>query len=245
MKKKVKIVGVIIIALLVVVALVYLALNKSTTQKGVVKNKSNSTTKVMTKPVAQTKEAAKETKKLLEEAKKNGDQNVGTISVPSTEPSTGTEAPVFEEVPIITIAPGTSAINANTGEVITEEGKTVDNSAKAGSAIAPHESFAISTDDLPDSTIKLEVTSSSFSPKEFTVNRGQTVSLAVSNVNDSTLSEVFRFDDPLLKGVVIGLAHGETKAITFNAPNKAGEYTFYSGMFNHRDLGAVGTMIVK
>lgn len=149
------------------------------------------------------------------------------------------------EVQIVKVAPGTSGIDTTTGRVVDDQGETVSNEAKPSGPGAPASSFPLTEEQVPASAIKLQVTSSSFSPNEFTVNRGQVVNLAVSNVNETTFSEVFRFDDPSLQGVVVGVAKGETKSITFNAPTTAGEYTFYSSMFNHRDMGAVGKMIVK
>jgi nitrous oxide reductase len=194
----------------------------------------------------QTPEAASATQQLINDAEETGAQSTQTISV-SEAPMDGvstTEATV-KEIKMLVIAPGTSGINVETGKVITETGKAVENSAEVGSQAAPQQSFPIDPVTLPKSAVKLNVNSSSFSPNEFTVNRGQAVNLAVTNVNAGTSAEIFRFEDPSLTAVVLGVAGGDTLSITFNAPDKAGEYVFYSDMFDHRAQGAVGKMIVK
>jgi len=194
----------------------------------------------------QTPEAAEATQALISEVA-DGEEDVQTISLPgeTTMGENGEEIMETKEMKVVVVAPGTSGIDVNTGTVVTQQGEAVKNDAEAATGEAPQSSFPMDPADAPQSAIKLEVTSSSFAPNEFTVNRGQAVSLVISNVNETTFSEIFRFDDPSLQAVVVGLAKGETKSITFNAPADAGEYTFYSSMFDHRDLGAVGKMIVK
>lgn len=194
----------------------------------------------------QTPEAAEATQELITEVA-DTEEDVQTITLPgeTTVGENGEEVVTTKEMKVVVVAPGTSAIDVETGTVVTQQGEAVKNDAIPATGDAPQSSFPMDPEDAPKSAIKLEVTSSSFTPNEFTVNRGQAVSLVISNVNESTFSEVFRFDDPSLGGVVVGLAKGETKSITFNAPTAAGEYTFYSSMFDHRDLGAVGKMIVK
>lgn len=192
----------------------------------------------------QNSEAAKATQALINDST-NGQGTVQTINIPNSAATTTGSTTALQQMKVVVVSPGTSGIDTKTGQVVTQQGVEVDNSAKASSASAPQSSFPIDPKSAPSSSIKLAVTMSSFTPNTFTVNRGQAVSLVISNVNTSTFSEVFRFDDPSLSAVAVGLAKGETKSITFNAPDKAGEYTFYSSMFNHRDLGAVGKMIVK
>ncbi len=233
MKKEVK----IILALVLFVAitgLIYFAVKTSQYKKQVAEQENILSGNGV---VDQTPAAAKATQQLIDEATKKDAGKVTSITVMG--------ATSTKEIKVVTVTPGTSAVDVNSGKVVTSEGVAVDNAARPSSKEAPHESYPITKTEVPTSAIKLDVTSSSFTPKEFTVSAGQTVSLAVSNVNKTTFSEVFRFDDPSLSAVVVGLAKGETKTITFNAPTKAGKYTFYSSMFNHRALGAVGTMTVK
>jgi plastocyanin len=45
----------------------------------------------------------------------------------------------------------------------------------------------------------------------------------------------------------MGLYAGQTRAVTFNAPEKTGEYVFYCNVGGtiHKNRGEVGKMIVK
>lgn len=168
---------------------------------------------------------------------------------PETGEMEGGSQTVTRQIQTVTVARGNSPIDIERGVVVTPTGEDVDLTARAGTGNAPRASFPLeSLDDLPASTIRLEITSFSITPAEFTVSPGQLLNLAVTNINDqngSTLSEVFRFDDPSLKAIVLGLAKGETKSISFNAPSTPGEYVFYSSQFNHRAQGAEGKMIVQ
>ena len=245
MKKQFKIAGIAVVVLAVIGLIVWLTLPKS---NNVGQNNEPGTNGEVPDAMLENldSEAAEATQALIDDATDIAGGETKTVQV-STVTGEGTEnaTTTTTEVKMVVIAPGTSGIDVNTGKVITETGAAVENDARAGSQEAPHESFAISENAIPESAIKLKVTSSSFTPNEFTVKKGQAVNLAVSNVNETTFSEIFRFDDPSLSAVVLGLAKGETKSITFNAPTKAGEYSFYSSMFDHRAQGAVGKMIVK
>lgn len=244
MKKELKI-TIAVVAVLVVAVLIYV-LSSQTKQPGTGTGTTTGTTDGVpdTMLETQTPEAAQATQDLVNEVVDNG-AVVETINITPTT-AEGEASASTTAIRAIAVSPGTSLINLDSGQVITSSGEAVDNDAMPTTQNAPSESYPITdTSALPQSTIKLEVTSTSFTPKEFTVNRGQVVSLAISNVNESTFSEVFRFDDPSLSAVAVGLAKGETKSISFNAPTTAGSYTFYSSMFDHRDTGAVGTMIVK
>lgn len=250
MKKPLKIAGIVVLAVVVIGLIVWAYMSQSGTNTGSFGNKVNAPAGVPEAMLEdQTPEAAQATQELINDLVADGGetQTIQTSeTVPGAEGENGEMASsTVKEIKMVVVSPGTSGINVETGKVITATGEAVANDVQAGSQEAPQSSFPIDAADLPKSTIKLAVTSNSFTPAEFTVNRGQAVNLAVTNANESTFSEVFRFDDESLKGVVLGLAKGETRSITFNAPDKAGEYTFYSDMFNHRDQGAVGKMIVK
>jgi len=196
----------------------------------------------------QGEEAAKETQKLIDEAKKiaeemgENQEEIGgkeplskMIEVPAGDGTSTKQAAV--------VAPGSSGIDTETGSVITEEGEEAKNDAMPGSKDAPKQSFSIEDpEDLPQSTIKLTVYRDRIEPEEFTVNANQAVSLALTS-GDRT--HIFRFDDPDLQAIALGIGPEETRTITFNAPSNPGEYAFYSDMANFRDLGAEGKMIVK
>ncbi len=242
MKKNVKIAGIVVLALIVIILIVLVASQKTSKP-----NQQAGTSTSVPKEMAQTQtpEAAKATQALINDVVEGTDQKPQTIQVGQTTGEGDNATTTFKEVKTVVVSPGTNGIDINTGKVVTKTGEVAANNAQAGTGQAPQQSFPIEKTSLPKSTIKLDVTSNSFTPNTFTVNRGQAVNLAVSNVNSTTFSEVFRFDDASLSAVVLGLAKGETKSITFNAPDKAGEYTFYSSMFDHRAQGAVGKMIVK
>jgi len=67
--------------------------------------------------------------------------------------------------------------------------------------------------------------------------------VAVSSTDGYT--HVFMFDDPSLSAVAVGVGPKETRAITFNAPAKAGTYSFHCDVPGHTARGEVGAMIVK
>ena len=85
------------------------------------------------------------------------------------------------------------------------------------------------------------VTKRGFLPDNFTVKAGQVVILVVKGV-DAT--HVFKFSDPSLKGIAIGVAKGESRGIVFNAPDKPGNYTFYCDVPGHQARGERGVMHV-
>lgn len=244
MNKNIKI-GLIVLASLILLALIIVAL---TGKEGAVVLKPGGPKVPEEMKETQSPEGAQETQKIIDEiidSKGGSEDGVVEISIPSGEIGEDGEE-ITKSIKAVEVAAGNNLIDVNTGEVIRRDGTKVDNAAAPASQGAPSQSYPMeNADSLPSSAVKLEVTSTSFSPNTFTVERGQAVIIAVTNVNESTFSEIFRFDDPSLSGIVIGLAKGETKSVTFNAPTQAGEYTFYSSMFDHRELGAEGVMIVR
>ena len=142
----------------------------------------------------------------------------------------------------VVVATGTSAI-ASSGQVVTPSGKPVQLNVAPGSEQAPQQSAPITASStVPSRAIKLTVSASGFSPKTFAVNSGDPVVLSVTSGDDQ--SHVFKFRDPALEAVAMGLAPHETRLITFNAP-KAGSYDFYCDVPGHANRGETGTMTVK
>lgn len=196
-------------------------------------------------------DAAKKTQDIIREvkeiAKENGDSEEKFGEVISIRGNiveidgTITEETIKEA---IIIAPGTNPVSVETGDVLTKGGEKVKNEAGAGTPDAPKASNTIEDiDKLPESTIKLTIFSSKIEPAVFSVSAKQVVSLALTGGDDRI--QIFRFEDDSLKGVAVPLGAGETRSVTFNAPEKPGEYVFFSDMSNHKDLGSVGKMIVK
>ncbi len=242
MTKKVKI---IIVAACVVLVLLVVVLSVNQKGKQVGSNNQGTDNKVL---VDQTPEASQATQQLISEvttaasSTKPGITGPETISIAS-DGASSTTAPIKAVI----VNQGTSPINVETGKVITKTGAAVVNNVIAGSQQAPQQSVPLDLTKtvVPSSAIMLDAKKDGFSPKEFTVNRGQLVSLVVTNVNDGPNYEILMFDDPSLQAVAVAMLTGNSKSISFNAPTKAGEYTFYSAQLNHRALGAVGKMIVK
>ena len=140
------------------------------------------------------------------------------------------------------VAPGTSAIS-DEGTVVTREGAPVRQDVTPGSPDAPQQSNPITKAEIPSSAVKLEVSAAGFSPAQFTVDAGSAVTLSLTSTDDQT--HVFLFDDPSLSAVAIGVGPGETRAISFNAPTKRGEYKFHDDVPGHAARGEVGVMIVE
>jgi len=138
------------------------------------------------------------------------------------------------------IVPDASPVSKQ-GEVLTQEGKPADNTALPGSPDAPKQSRSLEETEVPENAVKLTVSATGFLPNEFTVNAGEVVTLSVTS-EDKT--HVFKFDGASLQGVAVGVAGSETRAITFNAPEK-GDYTFYCDVPGHRARGETGVMHVK
>ena len=247
-----KIGGIVLAVLVVLAIIVFLSMKDRGQEIGKILEPSTQVPGEMIQE--QGREAAEETQKLIDDVTggnldPESNSNIITLNI-GGESMEGEEGAEVKVIKAIVVADGNSLINTETGEVIQEDGRLANNAASAGSPEAPRQSQVLeNADELPASTIRINGSYNSFTPNTFTVNRGQVVSLAVSNVNsvenDVTFSVIFRFDDPSLEGVVLGVSKGTTKTTTFNAPKVAGEYVFYNGQFNHRDLGAVGTMIVR
>ncbi len=156
-------------------------------------------------------------------------------------PPVGT-APIPPGTEVAPVAPGTSPVAPN-GLVVNAFGKVADNSAVAGAPEAPQQSAVLEDKEVPAGTIKIVARLNGFTPNSFEVKAGAAVTLSLASGDG--FSYVFKFDDPSLSAVAIGVSASDVRAITFNAPTKKGEYTFYSDVPGHRDSGLVGKMIVK
>ncbi len=140
--------------------------------------------------------------------------------------------------------------NVNPGEPIIEDGvvqnpagEPARNDVEPGSPEAPQQSAPIAPNEAPSNSIKITMTAEGITPSEFTVKAGSLVTLAVTSGDEWT--HVFAFKDPLLSAVAVGLAGGETRSITFNAPTQKGEYDIYCNVPGHESRGEVAKMIVN
>lgn len=143
----------------------------------------------------------------------------------------------------VQVVPGASPVKDN--KVLTMEGKPVNNAATPMSPQAPQQTAPISEAAVKNNTgiVKIQVSATGFNPASFSVKAGEAVTIAVTSADDFT--HIFAFSDKSLEAVAVGLAPGETRAISFNAPTKAGEYEYKCGVPGHAGRGEVGKMIVK
>ncbi|MFZ4648215.1 MAG: cupredoxin domain-containing protein [Patescibacteria group bacterium] len=160
----------------------------------------------------------------------------------------GTKKPVVDpNMPEIlktatTVVPGANPIS-KTGVVLTPEGKPVKNDAAPMAPEAPRQTLPVDAKNLSKDVIQIGASTSGFSPKTFTVAAGKSLTISLSSVDG--YSHVMVFDDVSLQSVAMGVAPSETRAISFNAPTKAGTYAFSCTVPGHKSRGEVGAMIVK
>lgn len=129
------------------------------------------------------------------------------------------------------------------GKVLTNEGEVTNNAAEPGSQDAPQQTSPISEESVPSSAIKIKISSTGFEPNEFTVRSGEVVTVSITSVGTET--HIFKFTDPSMSGVAVGVGPGETRAITFNAPENKGTYEFFCDVPGHAARGETGVMTVR
>jgi len=198
-------------------------------------------------------DAAKDTQKLIDEVKNlakdikddGGDstaQKMGQVVTFTKTEANGTTTVTKTEEAVV-VAPESNPISVETGDVLTRNGdQEAKNDLQAGDPSAPVQSDPVDPALLPASTYRVVMSANSAVPKQIKVKAKQAVALAISA--EGTMI-IFKFDDPSLSAVAMGLAPGETRVITFNAPDKPGNYVFYSDLSGHRASGAEGLMTVE
>ncbi len=112
-------------------------------------------------------------------------------------------------------------------------------SAMPGSPEAPKQEVIADVNNIPENAVKMTVSDSGFEPKEFTVQAGQKVSLAITSLGGT---HVFIFPNASLMALTMMISSEETKVINFVAP-AAGSYSFRDDIPSFRNN--TGTMIVK
>lgn len=128
------------------------------------------------------------------------------------------------------------------GAVLNEEGAVARTDVKPLSKEAPQQSGFLTEEEVPDESIVLEISKAlGYVPNEFTVNRGEAITLVIKSVDEKV--HIFRFKDDSLKAIAVGLSGDEMRAISFNVPDKAGEYEYFSDVPGQKDK--IGKMIVK
>lgn len=171
-------------------------------------------------------------------ATKNGNSLQSAVNAPvGTKTDYGTVTPGG-----VVAAPGASAV-ASSGIVVAPNGQATQNNVQPSAPTAPQQSNPIANvSEIPAKAIKLDVTAAKgFTPNAFTVSAGAAVTISITGGDN--LVHVFAFQDSSLSAVAVGVGPGETRAITFNAPTKAGDYKFYSNVPGQS--GETGVMTVK
>lgn len=166
----------------------------------------------------------------------------GTSTSTGTTASTGTSTPQNNALKdAVAVVPGSNPISKD-NKVLTLSGEVTKTNVSAASPVAPQQTLAIAKELLPASVIKLEASKEGgFTPNSFTVKAGAAVTVSITN-KDTANSVTLAFTDPTLVGLVMGAGPSETRAISFNAPTKAGEYQFIDGIPGH---SGTGKMIVQ
>lgn len=96
---------------------------------------------------------------------------------------------------------------------------------------------------IPPGAISIKISQDKdFQPNEFSVKAGEVVNLVLTGLDGT---HTLYFDDKSLEKVEIDVGNGETRGISFVAPQQKGEYKFYCDIPGHRQNGEEGIMIVK
>lgn len=146
------------------------------------------------------------------------------------------------------LAPGASQIGE--GKVLAPSGEAARTDVSPNSPQAPQSSLPLSQGDIskiekeaPGKVVKLNMSVGSVSPASFEANKGEVVTLIVSSGDGRT--HIFAFESPALNAVRVGVSSDKVRSMSFNAPDKTGEYVFYCDVPGHRNRGEEGKMIVK
>lgn len=140
------------------------------------------------------------------------------------------------------VAPGANPITTE-NIVVTPTGQIATSSGRPMDPGTPRQTSFLDPGTLPASLIKLNVGSGRFDPKEFSTTAGAPTSFSLTGTDN--LTHLIAFDDASLSAIIILVGPGQTKAITFNAPDKTGDYTFHCEAPGHTEQGETGKMIVR
>lgn len=132
-------------------------------------------------------------------------------------------------------------------KVINSEGEYIRTDILPTESGAPTQTRVIDKESLDPSVIQIEASLGKFNPERFTVKAGQPITISLTSADDYGHSFVFR--SPMLRAVGIAVKSGETRAMTFLAPERKGEYEFYCNVggdkVGHVVRGEVGIMVVE
>lgn len=107
----------------------------------------------------------------------------------------------------------------------------------------PTQSTSLGQEDIPEGAIEIAISAEGFVPAVFNIAKGEQVILTLTN--QDKMVHLLMFEEEVLPNVHIETGPGQTKAITFYAPEQAGEYPFFCGVPGHDSLQEKGKMIVQ
>ncbi len=170
----------------------------------------------------------------------HGDQMPAKQELKDMEAAPEIEAKEIVEPEVV--APGASLVTGE-GEVLAKTGEVAENDAVPGTKEAPKPSQILTEEQIPEEALVINISKEAgFEPKQFRVKPGQIVTIALTSIDNSVHG--FRFTDKMLTAVAVSVNPGETRAITFKAPEMLGEYPFHCTAPGHKRKGEIGSMIV-
>ena len=150
--------------------------------------------------------------------------NNGDVVVvpPNTEETPPVQNPPAEEPPVVA-PPDITPVEPPPPKVIKLD-------VPPGSSEAPEQSNPVAHESLPDGVIDIVTQGGGLSITEFTVVEGEEMTLAFTSADGNT--HVLAFRESALQAVAIGVGPGETRTMTFKAP-EAGIYNYYCNVPGH------------
>ncbi|MBN2884524.1 cupredoxin domain-containing protein [Patescibacteria group bacterium] len=136
------------------------------------------------------------------------------------------------------IVPGADLIDEQQ-QVVSEMGTVVQSSVMPNSPDAP-KVVIVNKKKISEEVVLINIFDNKFVPNNFTVSANAPVSLAFSSGDKKT--HIISFRKEAMAAVSFGISAGQTKAMTFNAPEEPGEYEFFCSVPGH---GETGIMYVK
>jgi len=107
----------------------------------------------------------------------------------------------------------------------------------------------------PSSRISFTMTDFAFTPNEFTVPAGEEITLQATHNGTvehnfivmkygTDAGEMYNEEDKVNVFFEVDLQPGQSKTVTFNAPEQPGTYQVICGMVGHLQSGMIGKLIV-
>jgi len=164
-------------------------------------------------------------------------KNLKPAPIATTTNLTKTEVANLKTAKVV--VPGANPISSN-NVVLTPTGAPTDSAARSIATNAPKQTGFLNKATLPKTLAQITIAHNKFTPSTIITQAGAPTSFALTSGDN--LVHVLNFKDPSLAAIIILVGPGQTKAITFNAPQKPGSYIFYDST---PGAHATGTLIVK